>query len=88
MQKTKKKKKLPEFDTIDEFANFCDSHDMSGYIKDMEKVNVDVNLKTISYEIPFDIDTSHKLDKIAKAKNIALEELIKTWTKEKIQEEG
>jgi hypothetical protein len=88
MPKIIKKKKLPEFDNVDEFADFCDSTDMSEHIKDMKEVHADVNLKSISYEIPFDIGTSHKLEKIAKAKNTTTDELIKTWTKEKIEEEG
>ncbi len=87
MQKSKKKK-LPEFATIDEFVKFCDEHDLSDYIKDMEEIPADVDLKTISYEISLDIDMSHKLDEIAEAKNTTSEDLIKTWTKEKIEVDG
>lgn len=83
-----KKKKLPEFDNIDEFADFCDNHDLSEYINDMQEVPVDVDIKTISYEIDFDINMSHKLDKIAEAKNTTSEDLIKAWAKEKLDNEG
>jgi hypothetical protein len=39
----KKKKKLPEFKTPEEFAKFVETHDMAEYLDQMEEVKVTIN---------------------------------------------
>jgi hypothetical protein len=83
-----KKKKLPDFKNTEEFIEFFDNNDLGDYLDDMEEAHFDVDLKTIIHQVSLDIDLSHKLNKIAKAKKTSTDELITDWVKEKIEVEA
>lgn len=87
-----KKAKLPDFKkmTDKEIAKFWEEHDASEFwpeMKEEKEVFKDKRpKKTISMR--FDIDTLNMLRKIADAKGLGYQTLIRMWVKERLKKEA
>ena len=80
----KKRDPLPErFATIEEAANFWDTHDSADYEEYMRDVECRVNIKQRTYMISLDSDLYRKLRVIAKARGVKPETLVNLWLQEK-----
>ncbi len=80
----KKRDPLPErFNTIEEAADFWDTHDSADYEEYMRDVECQVNIKQRTYMISLDSDLYRKLRIIAKARGVKPETLVNLWLQEK-----
>ncbi len=76
---------LPEaFDSLDEAADFWDSHSSADYEDLMEEVDVEVDLVSSKIYCEIDKDLAHRLREQAKRLGLSTEELINGWLQEKI----
>lgn len=91
MSNTKSKPKLkkqheplPEqFSTIEEAAEFWDTHDSSKYDEHMGDVECVVDIKRRTYMVSLDHDLYRRVRSIAREKGVAAETLVNLWIEEK-----
>ena len=75
---------LPEhFNSLEEAANFWDSHDSADYDEYFEDVEAEVDIKRRTYLISIDGPLYDKVQAIARKKHVALETLVNRWIQEK-----
>lgn len=91
MQCTKGKKQcdpIPEhFDSIEEAANFWDSHSPVDYPEFFHPVQAEVNIRSVTYELTFDAEFDKQLSACARKRGLNVPKLIKLWLEEKVTEE-
>lgn len=80
-------KKIPDFKSIEEAAEYWDTHSIADYIDDTEPVEIEVCLGTRKILLEIDKDLSEKLYIIARKKKKSYEKLINSWIREKIIQE-
>lgn len=81
-----KKMQLPQTDSIEELAQFWDTHDLSDFEDELEEVPEPVFVRgTLLAElrIPLQRQELAELEQLAKAKGIAQDALIREWILEK-----
>ncbi len=83
--KTRKKRDpLPErFTSIEEAAEFWDTHDSADYEEYMRDVECRINIKRQTYMISVDSNLYRKLRVIAKERGVKPETLVNLWLREK-----
>jgi len=88
MSKSKiKRDPLPEeFETIEEAAEFWDSHSLADYEDYQKEVDFEVDLKREKNYFAIEKELSDAIHKMAKRKGILPETLVNLWLKEKIME--
>lgn len=87
-----KKKKLPDFKKMSdiEIAKFWDEHDAAEFWPEMKEEKepfVDKRPKK-AISMRFDADTLEQLRRIAEAKGIGYQTLIRMWIKERLKQEA
>ncbi len=68
-------KKIPDFKTLEEAADYWDNHSFAEYIEDTEPVEIEVNLAKRRIMLEIDSDLSEKLKKIAQKKKKSYDKL-------------
>lgn len=81
-------KKIPDFKSLEEAADYWDTHSFAEYMTDTEPVEIDVNLAKRRITLEIDSDLSEKLKKIAHKKKKSYDKLIGSWIREKIIQEA
>ncbi len=81
------KLKIPDFKSLDEAADYWDTHSFADYFEDTEPVEIEVRLARRKILLEIDRDLSEKLKKIARKKKQSYEKLINSWVREKIMQE-
>ena len=81
-------KKIPDFKSLEEAADYWDTHSFAEYIEDTEPVEIEVNLKARKIYLEIDNDLSDKLRKISRKKKKSYVNLINSWIREKINQES
>jgi hypothetical protein len=88
MAKSKAKKQpdpLPEhFSSLEEAAEFWDTHDSGDYEEYFEDVECEVEIKHRVYEVEVDSDLFEKVSHIARQQRLSPERLINRWLWEKV----
>jgi hypothetical protein len=80
----RKRSPLPEqFDSLEQAAEFWDTHSSADYEEDMTDVEFEVDLRKRTYLIPLDGELYRKVDAIAKKKGVPAEKLVNRWIEEK-----
>jgi hypothetical protein len=79
-----KKKKLPKFETIKELADFFDTHDMTDYEHEFEVVSEPVFVRRPAIRLHLESREAKAVERMAKAKGISREDLIRSWVLEKL----
>lgn len=84
---TKKLKKIPKFKTLQEEADFWDTHDTTEFGPEFKavKARVSKNLLLKGITVRFDNTTMAQLRKEASQKGIGATTLIRMWIMEKLQ---
>ncbi len=80
-------KKIPDFKSLEEAADYWDTHSFADYIEDTEPVEIEICLGTRKILLEIDRDLSEKLTKIAHKKKKSYGKLINSWIREKIIQE-
>ncbi|HLW68050.1 MAG TPA: CopG family antitoxin [Gemmataceae bacterium] len=74
-----KKSNLPKCDSIQELAEFWDTHDITDFDDELEEVVEPVFIRRKAVEIKLMPSEAKAVQRLAKAKGISSEELIRTW---------
>lgn len=80
------KSKIPEFKTIQEEAEFWDTHDFTDFLDELKPVKVKFS-PSLSHILPvrFDDQTFNNLEVEASRKGLGTGTLIRMWVKERLQ---
>lgn len=78
------KSKLPDFRTIDELAEFWETHDFTDYEDEFEDVTEPVFVRPPAIKLQLEPRQVQALGRMAKAKGLSREELIREWVLEKL----
>lgn len=87
MTKNRRRRRDPipeEFDSLEEFWKFWDTHSTEDYEDLMEDVEMTVNIRSGKIYCPIARDIVQDIRKEAERQGISTETLINVWLKEKI----
>lgn len=79
-----KNQQLPQTDSIQELANFWDTHDLTDFEDELVEVTEPVFEPVTVIPLNLESDEAEAVRRIAEAKGIADAELIRRWVREKI----
>ena len=74
---------MPKFASVEELADYFDTHDMSDHWEAFPEVQFEINLKTKKYLVAVDEDVMKRLADIARAQQVSAETLVNSWLREK-----
>ena len=76
---------MPEhFNSLEEAAEFWDTHDSADYEDYMKDIEYEVNIKRRVYLVELNNDLYDKVRVIAQEKGIPAETLVNQWVQEKV----
>ena len=75
---------LPQTDSIQELAQFWDTHDLTDFEDEMEELSEPVFAPRIAIRLDLELNEAEAVRKIADTKGVAEAELIRRWVREKI----
>ena len=79
-----KKPKLPKTDSIQELATFWDAHDLTDFEQELEEVGEPVFGRGSAIKVPLELVQVEAVERMAQAKGVSREELIRDWVLQKI----
>ena len=79
-----KRKKIPEFKSLEEFQDFWDEHDLTEFWDKLKEVSIKVDLKRSRNLVTIDPEILKRIRKTAAQKGLKTESLINIWLQEKI----
>jgi predicted HicB family RNase H-like nuclease len=87
MPKRKKRDQIPQhFKSIEEAAEFWDSHDLADYWDLTREAHLEVDIQQRSFVVALEAELAKKLAACAHAQGVSLETLINVWLTEKLAE--
>ncbi len=86
MAKNKRNSIPKQFASIEEAADFWDSHDLTDYSDSMRKVEFDVQITKEPRWIELGAEVAQKVCEVAKQKNIPVQILVNEWLRDKLSE--
>ncbi len=88
MEKTIRRQRLPNTDSIEELAKFWDSHDLTDFEEDLEEVSEPVFARTKGTSLRIELQPTEAqcLKKIARSKGIKDTTLLRQWILERLHE--
>ena len=88
MQKERKKSRIPKFKTIEEEAEFWDTHDLTDYWDEFKPIKAQFADKLFDrVTIPVDADTLVQLDALAREEELNATALVRRWVLERLEQE-
>ncbi|MBI3697063.1 MAG: hypothetical protein HY238_19790 [Acidobacteria bacterium] len=86
MEKTIKRQRLPNTDSIEELARFWDTHDLTDFEEDLEEAAqpVFVRAKGTSLSVDLQPTEAQHLKKIARSKGVKKTTVVRQWILEKL----
>ena len=79
-----KKSKLPTTDSIQELAEFWDTHDLTDFEDQLEEVAEPVFVRGAAVKVPLELREAEAVEQMAQAKGVSREELIREWVLQKL----
>lgn len=79
-----KRTALPKIDSIEELAEFWDGHDLTAFEGELEEVAEPVFVRGTAVTVPLDSHEAEAVERMARAKGISPEELIRGWVVQKV----
>ena len=76
---------IPQSDSIQELAQFWDTHDLTDFEDELEEVPEPVFERRAMVKIPLQPDEMKALKELAESKGVACADLIRQWVLERIQ---
>ena len=80
-----KKQKLPQIDSIEELAQFWDSHDLTEFEDELEEVTEPVFERETAVTIRLMPAEAQAVERLAESQGIPNTDLIYQWVREKLQ---
>ncbi|MCZ7381950.1 MAG: CopG family antitoxin [Candidatus Methanoperedens sp.] len=71
----KKLKKIPEFKTYEEAADFRDTHNSTDYLDNLEEMKIEVDIQKRHYLLEVDMEIAEILQESARTKGISASSL-------------
>ena len=88
MQKERKKSRIPEFKTIEEEAEFWDTHDLTDYWDEFKPIKAQFADKLFDrVTIPVDADALAQLEALAREAELNATALARRWVLERLEQE-
>jgi predicted DNA binding CopG/RHH family protein len=84
MERPMKKSKLPKTDSIQELAEFWDTHDLTDFEDELEEVAEPVFVRGAAIKVPLESGEVAAVEQMAQAKGVSREELIRAWVLQKL----
>lgn len=79
-----KKSKLPQTDSIQQLAEFWDTHDLTDHEGALEEVAEPVFVRGTAIRVPLEVGEVEAVEQMAQAKGVSREELIRAWVQQKL----
>ena len=79
-----KKKKLPQFESLNALTEFFDENDLGDYLESMPEADFNVNLERHRYFVAVDEEIAEKLSEISKLEHVSSGAIVNSWLREKI----
>lgn len=81
---------IPKFKSLDEAAEFWDSHDLEDYLEDTEPVMMSVRIprRQVTLKVPLDLKTYEQIEALAAQRGLPVAKLVSAWLKEKAKAES
>jgi predicted DNA binding CopG/RHH family protein len=79
-----KKSKLPKTDSIQELAEFWDTHDLTDFEDELEEIAEPVFVHGTAIKVPLESGEAKAVEQMAQAKGVSREELIRAWVLQKL----
>ncbi|MCP4146123.1 MAG: hypothetical protein GY757_00095, partial [bacterium] len=80
-------KKIPEFKSYDEMADFCDTHDMGDYWDQTEPAEFEISPETRRrYMVSVDRDVLLRVQQMAQIRGITTESLVNLLLEQRLHE--
>jgi hypothetical protein len=86
MDENKQREPIPEFETLEEIADFWDTHSTADYFDRTREVNFEVNLDRERRPIYLLPELLEQLESQAQARGVSVETLANLWLVEKVHE--
>jgi hypothetical protein len=83
-----KKSKLPTTDSIQELAEFWDSHDLTDFEDELVEVAEPVFVRSAAIKVPLDAGEAEAVRQMAEAQGVSREELVRGWVLQKLARRG
>src|SRR5712691_6848342 len=84
MESPMKKSKLPRTDSIQELAEFWDTHDLTDIEDELEEVTELVFVRGSAIKVHLESRQAEAVQQMAQAKGVTAEELIRAWVLQKL----
>jgi predicted DNA binding CopG/RHH family protein len=79
-----KKPKLPKTDSIQESAEFWDTHELSDFDKELEEVAEPFFVRDTAIKVQLESRQVEAIEQMAQAKGVSREELVRGWVLQKL----
>ena len=79
-----KKSKLPKTDSIQELAEFWDTHDSTDYEDELDEVTKPVFVRRVPVQVQLQSREAEAVRKLAQSKRVSQAELIREWVLQKL----
>jgi hypothetical protein len=86
-----KNPKLPKTDSIQKLAEFWDTHDLTDFEDELEEVAGPVFIRGTrgaAIKVPLQVREAKAVERMAQAKGLSREELVRDWVLKKIARRG
>ena len=80
----KEKSKLPKFHSIEQMAEFWDTHDSTDFEDELEEVTEPVFVRRPAITVHLESREAQAVGRMARKKGVSREELIRSWVLEKL----
>jgi predicted DNA binding CopG/RHH family protein len=84
MERPMKKSKLPKTHSIQELAEFWDTHDLTDFEDELEEVAEPVFERGAAIKVPLESREVEAVEQMAQAKGVSREELVRAWVLQKL----
>lgn len=78
---------IPQFNSLEEAAEFWDTHDFEDYVDATEPVTIAVSVpqRRKSLTVPLPLDVYERIEALASRRGVPVEELVGSWLKERVK---
>ncbi len=84
----KRKDTVPDrFESIEEFSEFWDKHDITDYPKVCKETDIKLNLTTKPYVLTLDPELGQRLETVARTRHTTVKRLVNQWLEEHLRAE-
>jgi len=83
--------RIPKFKTLDEAAEFWETHDFEDHVDDTEPVEIAVKMlprRQKALTVPLDSKMYRQIESMAAQRHVAVADLVSSWVRERVLAES